>query len=170
MREAESFQLLITALQLELLISQLSYSNWQWECSSSTSSIARLDSWAEIFTAAITHPPRGRADMSLCLLLYENPLESPAAPSASRCGLARSGPMQVGGWLQPTVCSFQKLHCGESRKRGDRSGEDELPRNEAVLPIEISECPLGCHGGKAISTLLNCSSSQGVQTHSFCSQ
>lgn len=90
--------------------------------------------------------------------------------SASRCGSAISVLSQVGGWLQPTVCSFQKLHGGESRKRGDRSGEDELPRNEAVLPTEISERPLGCHGGKAVCTLLKRSSSQGMQTYSLFNQ
>lgn len=52
-------------------------------------------------------------------------------------------------WLSEIVaCSFQELHGGEPGERSHGSAEDELPRNEAVLPTQISECPVGSHRGE----------------------
>lgn len=59
------------------------------------------------------------------------------------------GLMQEERWLYEIVaCPFQELHGGEPGERSPGSAEDELPRNEAVLPTQISECPVGSHGGE----------------------
>lgn len=66
-----------------------------------------------------------------------------------KCRVSSRSSVRAEHWLEGIiVCSLQKLHGGESGERNHRSGEDELPRNEAVLPAKISECPLGCHRGE----------------------
>lgn len=66
-----------------------------------------------------------------------------------KCRVPSQSSARAERWLEGiVVCSLQKLHGGESGERSHRSGEDELPRNEAVLPAKISECPLGCHRGE----------------------